>query len=40
MPDHARHRRRFLLCERQELLRECACYIAVERDKIIDPEAV
>ena len=40
MPDHERHRRPLLLCERQELRRKLAHHVAVERHKVRDPEAV
>ena len=38
--DHERHRRPLLLGERQELSRKLAHHVAVERDKVRDPEAV
>ena len=40
MPDHERDGRPLLLCERQELRRELAHSVAVERHKARDPEAV
>ena len=40
MPDHERNRRSLLLGERQELRRKLAHHVAVERDKVRDPEAV
>ena len=40
MPDHERHRRPLLLCERQELRRKIATSVAFEHHEVRSPEAV